>query len=48
MSELDISRQNYILNHIKDWQVFLTCCEEENLINLKQGKIFKVTNGKFM
>lgn len=47
MSELDISRQNYIVNHIKDWQVFLTCCEEENLINLKQGKIFKVKNGSF-
>ena len=27
MSELDISRQDYILNHIKDWQGFITCCD---------------------
>ncbi len=46
MSELDTSRQNYILNHIKGWQVFLTCCDEENILNIENGKIFKVQNGK--
>ena len=31
MSELDTLRQDYILNHIKDRQVFITCCDEENI-----------------
>ncbi len=46
MSELDISRQNYILNHIKGWQVFITCCDIANTENLKSGKIFEIENGK--
>ena len=46
MSELDINRQNYILNHIKEWQVFITCCDKENFSSLKEGKIFEVKNGE--
>ena len=46
MSELDVERQNYILNHIKDWQVFLTCCDISNTKNLKSGKVFEIENGK--
>lgn len=46
MSELDISRKNYILNHIKDWQVFITCCDVANFENLKKGKVFEIKNGK--
>ncbi|MBO5745572.1 MAG: DNA replication/repair protein RecF [Clostridia bacterium] len=46
MSELDISRQNYILNHIDGWQVFLTCCDIANTKNLTNGKIFEIENGK--
>lgn len=46
MSELDISRQNYILNHIKDWQVFITCCEKHTISQLKEGKSFQIKNGK--
>ncbi len=45
MSELDPERQNFILNHIKDMQVFLTCCDPSNVKNLKAGKIFNVING---
>ncbi len=48
MSELDISRQNYVLNHIKDWQVFITCCDVANFENLKKGKIFEIENGKLI
>ncbi len=48
MSELDISRQNYILNHIKDWQVFITCCDVANFENLKAGKIFNIENGRLI
>jgi DNA replication and repair protein RecF len=46
MSELDPDRQAFILNHIKDWQVFLTCCDNANVKPLKEGKVFTVTGGK--
>ncbi|MCQ2478871.1 MAG: DNA replication and repair protein RecF, partial [Clostridia bacterium] len=45
MSELDTTRQNYILNHIKGWQTFITCCDPSNVQNLKDGKIFNIKNG---
>ena len=45
MSELDPLRQNYILNHIKNWQVFITCCEPKTAENLNAGKVFTVENG---
>lgn len=48
MSELDPDRQNYVLNHIKNQQVFITCCDPSNIIELKKGKVFKVTNGKIV
>lgn len=48
MSELDISRQDYILNHIKDWQVFITCCDPNTIKNLKQGKGFEIEKGKII
>ena len=48
MSELDISRQNYILNHIKGRQVFLTCCDIANTEGLLKGKIFKIENGRLI
>ena len=46
MSELDPSRQDFILNHIKGMQTFLTCCDPSNIKNLKAGKIFSVKEGK--
>ena len=45
MSELDPNRQDFILNHIKGMQTFLTCCDPSNLKNLKAGKIFTVKDG---
>ena len=45
MSELDPGRQNYVLNHIKDMQSFITCCDPSNVKNLKNGKIFRIENG---
>lgn len=47
-SELDETRQNYILNHIKDWQVFITCCDPNNTVNLKSGKVFEIENGRIV
>ena len=46
MSELDSTRQNYILNKMTDKQVFITCCEKETISRLHAGKVFKVENGK--
>lgn len=46
MSELDHSRQEYILNHIQDWQVFISCCDPEPLKALKNGKKTYVKNGE--
>lgn len=48
MSELDIARQDYILNHIKDWQVFITCCDANTVLRLKKGKTFHIVNGDLM
>lgn len=48
MSELDPNRQNYILNHIKDWQSFLTCCDPSNIKGLKEGKVIRIENGKVL
>jgi DNA replication and repair protein RecF len=45
MSELDKTRQNFVLNHIEGMQSFLTCCDESNIENLKSGKKFTVRNG---
>lgn len=46
MSELDPIRQNYILNHIKGWQVFITCCDPSNTENLDKGKVFSMKEGR--
>lgn len=48
MSELDETRQDYILNHIKSWQVFITCCDSATIERLKKGKVFKVNGGKVL
>ena len=44
MSELDSQRQDYILNHLGKFQVFITCCEPY-LAKQKNGKLFKMENG---
>lgn len=48
MSELDISRQDYILNHIKNWQVFITCCDPNTIKHLKEGKSFEIEKGRLI
>ncbi len=46
MSELDGSRQEYILNHLRDWQVFITCCESTPLMQMRGGRQFCMKQGK--
>lgn len=48
MSELDPERQNFILNHIKEMQTFLSCCDPETVKNLKEGSKFKVQKGEIL
>ena len=48
MSELDEKRQDYILNHIKNRQVFITCCDKETILRLKKGKTFHIEKGKLI
>jgi len=45
MSELDVSRQDYILNHIDGWQVFITCCEPSPTLRATAGRVFSVKQG---
>lgn len=46
LSEIDSERQDFLLNEIRDCQVFITCCEKSNKEQLKEGKIFQVENGE--
>ena len=46
LSELDARRQEFVLNRITSGQVFITCCEEEKLARLRDGKAFVVKDGK--
>ncbi len=45
MSELDGSRQEYILNQTQGFQVFITCCEPAALGRLSNGRAFHIENG---
>ena len=46
MSELDASRQDYILNHIQNRQVFITCCEPTAVMRQRRGMQISVRNGE--
>ncbi len=48
MSELDQKRQDYILNRIRDFQVFITCCDVSNTLRMESGKIFSVSGGEVL
>lgn len=46
LSELDSQRQDFLLNELKECQVFITCCEKSNKEQLKEGKIFFLKDGE--
>lgn len=46
MSELDEGRQDYILNHMKGMQLFITCCDAATILRGTRGKTFHIENGK--
>lgn len=45
LSELDRSRQNFVLNHLGQGQVIITCCEEETAARFHAGTVFHVEKG---
>lgn len=45
MSELDLGRQNYIMNCINGWQVIITCCEVSVMEKLRAGKLLRIEQG---
>lgn len=47
MSELDSERQSYLLKEIKSRQVFITCCDKNNIIN-ESSSVFKMEKGNLI
>jgi DNA replication and repair protein RecF len=45
LSELDARRQEFVLNRIQGGQVFITCCEDDKLEGLREGKTFPIRAG---
>jgi DNA replication and repair protein RecF len=48
LSELDPRRQEFVLNRIKGGQVFITCCEDERLETMEEGRVFHIHNGQIV
>ena len=48
MSELDAGRRDYLLNHLENRQVFVTCCDDESFYGLKSGKSFLIQSGNLV
>ena len=48
LSELDVKRQEYVLNRIAGGQIFITCCEKDRLASLEAGKVFHISNGEVL
>lgn len=46
MSELDPSRQDYILNHTGGSQILITCCDPAETLRLQAGKLFHMEQGR--
>lgn len=46
LSELDVRRQEYVLNRIAGGQIFITCCENDRLGTMLSGKVFHIRNGE--
>lgn len=47
-SELDFVRRDYIIHHIEKSQVFITCCNLNDLSSMSGGKAWNVEKGKFL
>ena len=45
MSELDSRRQTFLLEYLKNWQDFLTCCDLSHFSKIRDCKVFHMENG---
>ena len=49
LSELDVSRQKFVISKIHDMQVFITCCDMNIPFDKKSsGKLFFIENGRIV
>ncbi len=48
LSELDNYRQNFLINNIKQKQIFISCCEPSSLDLMEKGKVFRVVGGEVL
>jgi DNA replication and repair protein RecF len=48
MSELDVNRQDFILNHLGNRQVFITCCEPGTVLRAATGQRIEMKDGRIM
>ena len=48
LSELDAARQDYVLNSIRDGQVLITCCDEEEVSRKTGGRIIRIDSGRIV
>lgn len=46
LSELDKGRQNYLLNQLREQQVFITCCDPSAVEQMEDGMRFRVEAGQ--
>lgn len=46
LSELDLKRQAFLLNNIRDMQSVLTCCDINNIKQLNGGRVFFMDGGR--
>ena len=46
MSELDPARQARLIMSLDGSQVFITCCDRENIKSLEKGKVFEIKEGR--
>ncbi len=46
LSELDLSRQDFVLNEIDNMQIFVTCCDPAAVLKHKMGNVFFMKKGK--
>lgn len=47
LSELDVFRRGFIINHIENFQVFITSCNLADTDKFSGGRIWNVKNGNF-
>ena len=48
LSELDARRQEFVLNHIRQGQILITCCDESSVERLVGGKVFRLEGGRVL